>query len=190
MTQLIYYVAVSLDGFVAPPDGSVDWLAPYNADDEDYGFREFYASVDALVEGSQTYEQALTFGAWPHPGKPCWVVTRRPLTSSRPEVRFSSADPVELLRQIAAQGHQRVWLVGGSRLAASFRTAGLITDYVLSVVPVLLGDGRPLFGHPGPRESVRLLESRQYPRGLVQLRYGRPLSGPGPRGGSGRTPPG
>lgn len=171
MTQLIYYVAVSLDSFIAPPNGSVDWLAPYNTGSEDYGFAEFYKTVDALIEGSKTYEQALTFGEWPHPGKPCWVVTGRKLESKQPEVRFTSMAPAELLRHVASQGHQRIWLVGGSQLSASFRDAGLITEYVLSIVPVFLGSGRPLFAGPSPVENLRLVESKPYPSGLVQLRY-------------------
>lgn len=171
MTKVIYYVAVSLDGFVAPPDGSVDWLAPYNAEDEDYGFGEFYKSVDALIEGSKTYEQALTFGDWPHPGKPCWVVTSRTFESRQPEVHFTSACPVELVKQISGHGHERVWLVGGSRLAASFRAAGLIAEYVLSIIPVFLGAGRPLFAGSAPMENLRLVESKPYPSGLVQLTY-------------------
>ena len=171
MTQLIYYVAVSLDGFIAPPDGSVDWLAPYNAGGEDYGFCEFYKTVDALIEGSKTYEQAITFGQWPHPGKPCWVVTSRKFESTQPEVHFTSVTPAELIHHVSAQGHKRVWLVGGSQLAASFRAAGLITEYVLSIIPVFLGAGRPLFASSGPVENLRLVESKRYPSGLVQLRY-------------------
>ncbi len=171
LTQLVYYVAVSLDGFIAPLDGSLDWLTPYNAGDEDYGYREFYKTVDALVEGSNSYEQALTFGEWPHPGKPCWVVTDREFESKRPEVHFTSATPAELIRHIAALGHKRVWLVGGSQLAASFRAAGLITEYVLSIIPVFLGAGRPLFAGRGPVENLRLVESKPDPSGLVQVRY-------------------
>lgn len=171
MTQLIYYVAVSLDGFIAPLDGSLDWLAPYNSGDEDYGYGEFYRSVDALVEGSKTYEQALTFGEWPHPGKPCWVFTDRNLISKQPEVHFTSVTPTELISYISTLGRKRVWLVGGSQLASSFRAAGLITEYVLSIIPVILGAGRPLFAGNGPVENLRLVESKPYPSGLVQVKY-------------------
>lgn len=171
MTQLIYYVAVSLDGFIAPPDGSVDWLAPYNAGGEDYGFGEFYKTVDALIEGSKTYEQALTFAEWPHPGKPCWVVTSRKFESKQPEVHFTSLTPAELIHHVSVHGHQRVWLVGGSQLAASFRAAGLITEYVLSIIPEFLGSGRPLFARGGAVETLKLVESKPYSSGLVQLRY-------------------
>lgn len=171
MTQLIYYVAVSLDGFIAPLDGSLDWLAPYNAGGEDYGYGEFYKTVDALIEGSKTYEQALTFGEWPHPGKPCWVVTNRKFESRQPEVHFTSVTPADLIRYLSTLGHKRVWLVGGSQLAASFRAAGLITEYVLSIVPVFLGAGRPLFAGSGPVENLRLVETKPYPSGLVQVQY-------------------
>ncbi len=171
MTQLVYYVAVSLDGFIAPLNGDLDWLAPYNAGGEDYGYGEFYRTVDALVEGSKTYEQALGFSEWPHPGKPCWVATSRKFESKHHEVNFTSAAPAELLRHISALGHKRVWLVGGSQLASSFRTAGLITEYVLSIIPVFLGAGRPLFAGGGPVENLRLVKSKPYPSGLVQVRY-------------------
>lgn len=171
MTQLIYYVAVSLDGFIAPPEGGVDWLDPYNTVSEDYGFWEFYKTIDALIEGSKTYEQALTFGEWPHPGKPCWVVTGRKFESKQPEVHFTSITPVELVQHLSAQGHKRIWLVGGSQLASSFRAAGLITEYVLSIIPVFLGAGRPLFASSGAIENLRLVESKSYPSGLVQVRY-------------------
>lgn len=171
LTQLIYYVAVSLDGFIAPLDGSLDWLAPYNAGGEDYGYGEFYKTVDALIEGSKTYEQTLTFGEWPHPGRPCWVVTNRKFESKRTEVHFTSVTPAELIHHLSALDHKRVWLVGGSQLAASFRAAGLITEYVLSIIPVFLGAGRPLFATGGPVENLRLVEFKPYPSGLVQLRY-------------------
>jgi dihydrofolate reductase len=69
VTEIIYYVAASLDGYIAMPDGGVDWLSPYNTANEDYGYSAFYGSVDALIEGSRTYEQVLGFGEWPHPGK-------------------------------------------------------------------------------------------------------------------------
>lgn len=171
MAEIIYYVAVSLDGYMAPHDGKVDWLSPYNSGGEDYGFREFYDGVDALVEGSKTYEQALGFGQWPHPGKPCWVFTSRRFEVKQPEVRLTSGTPSEVVAQLSACGIRRVWLVGGAHLAASFRASGLITEYVLSVIPVFLGAGIPLFATNGPKENLKLVESKSYPTGLVQLRY-------------------
>lgn len=92
-----------------------------------------------------------------------------------PEIRvknhFTSVTPAELIHHLSTSGHKRVWLVGGSQLAASFRAAGLITEYVLSFVPLFLGTGRPLFAGIGPVENLRLVESKPYPSGWMQLRY-------------------
>lgn len=173
MIEVIYYVAVSLDGYIAPPDGKVHWLAAYNSENEDYGFGEFYRSIDALLEGSKTYEQALGFDEWPHPGKPCWVFTRRRLEAERPEIIFTSDAPSKVVEQLRARGLNRVWLVGGSRLAAAFRAEGLITEYVFSFIPVLLGGGIPLFAMNGVKENLRLVESKSYASGVIQLRYAR-----------------
>lgn len=171
MSEITYYVAVSLDGYIAPPDGKLDWLSAYDSGGEDYGFREFYDGIDVLVEGSKTYEQALGFGEWPHPGKPCWVFTRQRLRVNRPEVTLTSGTPSEVVAQLTARGLRRVWLVGGGQLAASFRASKLITEYVFSIVPVFLGAGIPLFAADYCRESLKLAESKSFPSGLVQLRY-------------------
>ena len=91
MPAVLYYVAASLDGYIATHDGGVEWLSPFEGTGEDYGFAQFYASVDALLLGSRTYEQSLTFRVWPYPGKLCWVFSQRPLPVSRPEVILTPA---------------------------------------------------------------------------------------------------
>jgi dihydrofolate reductase len=166
MLTVLYYVAASLDGYIATQDGGVEWLSPFEGTGEDYGFAQFYASVDALFLGSRTYEQSLTFGTWPYPGKPCWVFSQRPLPVSRPEVTLTTHSP----RQ-AEQQHCRVWLVGGATLAASCRAEAVITEYIVSIVPIILGGGIPLFSSPGRRENLACAETRSYPNGVVQLRY-------------------
>jgi len=171
VTKIIYYVAASLDGYIATPDGGVDWLSAYGTGDEDYGYAAFYRSVDALIEGSKTYEQALGFGEWPHSGKPCWVCTRRSFEAKHPEVRFTRASPAEVVAELRRSNLRRVWLVGGGRLAASFRAQGLIDEYIVSVIPTVLGSGVPVLGSPGPQENLTLVECKSYPSGLVQLSY-------------------
>ena len=91
MPNIIYYVAASLDGFIATPDGGVDWLMPFQQSGEDYGWMDFVASVDAVLAGSRTYEQSLTFGGSPGMGKPCWVFSNRPLDPASPEVTITGA---------------------------------------------------------------------------------------------------
>lgn len=177
MPDLVYYVAVSLDGFIAAPDGGVEWLAAYERPGEDYGYADFYAGVDALVLGRRTYDQVMSFGSWPYAGKPCWVLSSRHLGEAPAGVTGSSASPEEVMADLDNRDRRRVWLVGGAKLAASFRAAGLITEYIVTVTPVLLGGGVPLVAAPGPRERLRLVATEIYAGGLVQLRY--VGSGPG-----------
>ena len=171
MPEVVYYVAASLDGCIATPDGGVEWLAPFEGTAEDYGYTKFYASVDAVILGRKTYEKSLSFGEWPYPGKPCWVFSRGGAEVSRPDVKATARSPAEVVAEIAALGLSRAWLVGGGELAAAFRSQGLITEHIVSVVPVILGAGIPLFASGGAMESLKLSESRSYPSGLVQLRY-------------------
>ena len=169
--DVIYYVATSLDGYIATPDGGVEWLMPFEKSGEDYGYAEFYASVDALLMGSATYEKALSFGDWPYGGKPCRVFSNRALTVPSPDVLMTDAAPKEVLNALSRSGCQRAWLVGGGALAASFRQQGLISEYIVSVIPVILGGGIPLFAPGGRPDNLNLLESKTYSTGVVQLRY-------------------
>jgi dihydrofolate reductase len=171
MPEVVYYVAMSLDGYIATPDGGVDWLPTFNASDGDYGYSKFYASIDALLMGSRTYEQSLTFGGWPYEGMPCWVFSHRPLDAAQAEVTITNSTPKEVIAELNERDLHRAWLVGGAALATSFRSAGLISEYVVSVIPTILGDGIPLFDTGGPSEKLALAESKQFSGGLVQLRY-------------------
>lgn len=171
MLEVVYYVASSLDGFIATPDGGVEWLSPFEGTGDDYGYAEFYGSVDSVLLGRRTYDKILGFGAWPYPGKPCWVFSHRKTDIALAEVTLTAQSPIEVVSAMAARGLRRAWLVGGAALAASFRADGLITEYVVSVIPVILGSGVPLFAPAGPTEHLKLVESRSYPNGLVQLRY-------------------
>ena len=171
MVAVIYYVAASLDGYIAPLDRGLSWLAPFESSGEDYGYADFYRSIDAVLVGSQTFKQAAQFPQWPYPEKPCWVFSRQPLHTSLPHVFVTDQSPEEVVAELDRRECQRAWLVGGGQLAGSFRVQGLITEYIVSVIPVLLGAGVPLFGSPAPAERLLLVTSKVYPRGLVQLRY-------------------
>jgi dihydrofolate reductase len=173
VAQIVYYVASSLDGYIAPPDGSLDWLASHEAASEDYGYAEFYASVDAVLVGRRTYEQCLTFPEWPYSGKPCWVFSRRSLKPASADVTVTAESPGHVASMLVEREVRRAWLVGGGQLAGSFRAAQLITEYVVTLLPVVLGGGTPLFAAPGPKEDLRLMETRKFSGGLVQMRYRR-----------------
>ena len=169
--SIVYYVAASLDGFIATPDGGVDWLSSFGTSADDGGYQEFYSTVDALLMGSRTYEQILGFGAWPYPDKPCWVFSHRDLPVPHSGVRLTRGTPLEVACELQTQGIRRAWLVGGGQLAAAFRSQRLITDYIITVFPVLLGGGLPMFGAAGAQERLRLLSSRPLSNGTIQLSY-------------------
>ena len=171
MPDIVVYIACSLDGYIATPTHGLDWLTRYDSPDEDYGYQAFYQSIDGMVMGSGTYPHIPMQGGWPYAGKPCWVVSHRPLASHHPDVLVTAASPEALRDEMAQRGLKRVWMIGGGKLIASFREKGLIHEYIITVIPTILGAGIPLFPTPGPAEALRLAESRTYPNGLVQLRY-------------------
>src|SRR3990172_7004625 len=161
MAHVILYIATSLDGYIAKKDGSIDWLTMVEVGDTDYGYADFYQSVDALVMGSRTYEQALGFGDWPYPGKQSYVFTTRNLTSERKDVIFTSAKPDTGIREMEAQGFTRIWLVGGAELTAVFLRLRLVEEDRISVVSASLGGGIPLFLPPLTEEKLKLVELQQ-----------------------------
>lgn len=171
MPQVVLYIAASLDGYIARPDGSLDWLpAPQpEGDGMPDGYAQFYDSVDALVMGSATYEQVLTFGEWPYPGKPSYVLSRRSLSTDRADIHIR-ANLDDVLMEIQQQGHRRVWLVGGGKIISLFMQRRLVDEFIITVIPVILGAGIPLF--ESVLETVLdLIQSKALSSDMVELHY-------------------
>jgi len=169
--QLVYYVAASLDGYIARPDGAVDWLQRIEASGDDHGYADFYQGIDGLLMGRATYDMVQGFGIdWPYPGKPCRVLARNPLRDPPPHVEGCHGTPLEALDRLAERGCRRVWLVGGGSLAGNCLAAGLLDELLVSVIPHLLGAGIPLFA-TGLERRLDLLAQRSFPSGVVQLHY-------------------
>ena len=178
MAEVIYYVASSLDGYIATDDGSVDWLSRFHTAGEDHGAGDLEASVDALLLGSHTYEFALKLGQWPSPDKFSWVFTRRDLRILHPTITLTAQSPREVVELLASRGLRRAWLMGGGKLAASFHADQLISRYIISVFPVLLGSGIPLFApHPSPPDALHFVGAKPFKSGIVQITYERALNG-------------
>ncbi|MBF2028076.1 MAG: dihydrofolate reductase [Oscillatoriales cyanobacterium C42_A2020_001] len=169
--QVIYYVATSLDGYIATPDGGVEWLPIPDREGEDYGYAEFYASVDAVLMGRSTYEKSLEFGEWVYPGKPCWVFSRQQIDINQPDVTLTSCSPGEVVAELEARQFKRAWLVGGGQLASSFRAHGLISEYIITIIPTILGKGIPLFTSSDRVEKLKLVDTQTFEDGLIALRY-------------------
>jgi dihydrofolate reductase len=173
MTQTQYFVAASLDGYIADAQGKLDWLTQFeSAEGVREHYEQFLAGIGALAMGSRTYEFVLSHGGpWPYADRPTFVFTRRELPRvAGADIRFTSgavADTHPSLR--AASGGRNLWLVGGGEIAAQFTRAGLVDELWLSVIPVVLGAGAPLFG--AVHVALSLSEVTRFGRGLVELRY-------------------
>lgn len=167
------YIATSLDGFIARPDGELDWLGGGNGSGEDYGYQAFMDTVDVLVMGRHTYEKVLTFGAWPYDSKRVVVLSSRPLVIPEhlsPSVEAMSCSPEELVQRLAERGAEHLYVDGG-RTIQRFLAAGLIQRLIITRVPVLIGAGIPLFGQLPRDIRLRHAETRSYATGLVQSEY-------------------
>lgn len=170
--EIVYSVASSLDGYIATTDGSVDWLSRFHGTAEEHGAGGLESSVDALLLGSHTYEFALKLGHWPSPNKPSWVFTKRDLKVLHPSITLTSQNPREVTALLTARGMRRAWLMGGGKLAASFHGEGLISRYIISAFPILLGAGVPLFApHSSQPDTLRLVSAKPFKSGIVQLTY-------------------
>ncbi len=165
------YIAVSVDGFIATPHGGVAWLEPFPA--EDVGYQQFFASIGTLVMGRATYDRALGFGTWPYEGKRTIVLTSRPIEAPPPGVEAWRGDITALTADLRAAGGGDVWLVGGGRAARPFLDRDLVDRLELYVIPVLLGDGIPLFERSRHQARLQLEEATPYPNGIVALTYAR-----------------
>lgn len=170
------YIATSLDGFISRVDGSLDWLETANAMvplGEDCGYAAFMQTIDTLVMGRNTFEQVLTFDPWPYPDHKVIVLTSRPLTlplALASKVSVMADSPRHLVDQLAARGAQHLYIDGGQTIQ-SFLSAGLINQITITVIPILLGAGRPLFGPLGHDQKLRLISSHAYEFGFVQSTY-------------------
>jgi dihydrofolate reductase len=182
MSRVVYYAAMSLDGFIAEADDTLEWLMKFPGVEPgpsvrtvEGGYDEFYEEVGALVMGSVTYEFVLEEAStWAYAGKPTWVLTTRdlPVFEGADDLRFSSAAVTDLYDEmVAAAGDRKLWVVGGGNVASQFADAQLLDEVWVTVVPVVLGTGKPLFDRRMPGPPMRLTESLPRPSGMIELRF-------------------
>nr|WP_167527458.1 dihydrofolate reductase family protein [Bradyrhizobium betae] len=168
------FIAASVDGYIARPDGDIDWLGKYAASGENTGYDAFMDTIDGLVMGRVTFEKVLSFDSWPF--KKLVVVLSQTLLQADlradldGKVRISSLAPQPLMQALASAGWRRAYVDGG-RVIQSFLRENLISDIVLTRIPVLLGDGIPLFGRLAADLPLRHVETTTFASGMVQSRY-------------------
>ncbi|WP_225999879.1 dihydrofolate reductase family protein [Paenibacillus sp. BJ-4] len=145
--EVVLYIAMSLDGYIALPDGSVDWLHDVKGDGGDNGYADFYDTVGTVLMGRLTYEEVLKLSEdFPYARKPCYVLTRS-LTEHQqaPHVTFTDEALTELVPRLQEQSEGAVWLVGGGQLVQAFMREGLLEKAIIAIIPKVLGQGIPLF---------------------------------------------
>ena len=164
------FIGTSVDGFIARPNGELDFLPPGGG--EPHGYDEFIDSVDALVIGRKTFETVLTFDIWPYGEKPVFVLSSRSLgpVPAGAVVERMWGDPVEIVSRLEARGIRHLYVDGGITIQRFLR-AGLIQRLIITRVPVLIGVGIPLFGSLPHDVRLRHIATRHYPSGLVQSEY-------------------
>jgi dihydrofolate reductase len=170
------YIAATVDGFIARPNGSIDWLE-HDSKGQDYGWEAFRQSIDALVLGRRTYEQVLGFGVdWPYRELATFVWSRTltnddiPAGLAEEKVEASALPPAALLDELAERGLHSVWIDGGQTLQA-FLAAGQVDVVTVTRIPILIGRGMPLFGDLPDDVHLEHLDSQFFDSGVVQSSY-------------------
>ena len=165
------FIGTSVDGFIARPNGDLDFLPPGGG--EPHGYDEFMATVDALVIGRKTFETVLAFPAWPYGEKRVVVLSSRPVDLSAVRggvVEHMAGPPAEIVSKLAASGAHHLYVDGGITIQ-QFLRAGLIQRIIITRVPVLIGEGIPLFGTLPGDIQLRHVGTKHYASGLVQTEY-------------------
>jgi dihydrofolate reductase len=170
--KVIVHIAASADGYIARPDGDLDWLTSRPAPDGFYGMRAFVRSIDTKLIGRKTFEVSRRLGA-KFDAKTRTVVFSRhaPPADAPPRVEFAGDEIAPFVRRLRETPGKDVWLMGGGELIASFLDARAIDEFVISVVPVFIGDGIPLIARRHRHVPLELLSSERFDDGVVQLRY-------------------
>lgn len=171
--KVILYIAMSLDGYIAKPDDDLGFLSMVEKTGEDYGYTDFISTVDAVIMGRRTYDKVLTLvSEFPHSDKDAYIVTR---TAREPagSVKFYTGSLSELVAWLKSQPGKNIFVDGGAEVVHALLNDHLIDELIISIIPILLGDGIALFKNGRPEAPLKLLEARTFDTGLVQLHYAR-----------------
>jgi dihydrofolate reductase len=175
--KIIVYVATSADGYIARPDGDVEWLnrRPRTVD---YGMGAFYPTIDTILWGRKTYDWALDYhkknggkGGIFDTNVANYVFSRKPAKRATSDAKFVSEPVKAFAQRLRATPGKQIWMMGGAELIASFLDAGEIDEFDIHVIPTLIGEGIPLVAPRHRDVPLRLRSTRKYPDGVVRLRY-------------------
>jgi dihydrofolate reductase len=174
MRQIVLYSAVSLDNYIARKDGNVDWLdAPeYELPDEDYGYTDFNQTIDTTLMGHNTYNALLGFDVpFPYPDKTNYIFSRTADHEDTEYVKFITGDIANFVRELKNEKGKDIWLIGGGQINTLLLNNHLIDKVRLTLIPVTLGEGIPLFLGQAKETTLKLESNKTYENGFVQLTY-------------------
>ncbi len=167
------YIAVSVDGFIARPDGAVDWLDPFG--EEDFGYNGFYADIGTVVMGRNSFDMVAGVSPWPYAGKASVVLSHQPAPKhAPPDVQFTDEGIGVLAKRLAKETPGDVWVMGGGDVIRQFIDTGKLDRLELFIIPILLGRGIRLFPDGTPSHKLSLRETRPYKSGVVGLTWSLP----------------
>ncbi|MCI5080124.1 MAG: dihydrofolate reductase family protein [Saprospiraceae bacterium] len=171
--KVFLYISMSLDGYLAGPEDDISWLSIAEQEGEDYGYAAFTKGIDTYIVGRKTYEVVLNLiGDFPAARQydACYVLTTRSFPE-REGITWYNGSPSELLRDIRRKSGKHIYCDGGASVVKAFLEEGLIDEYIISILPILLGKGKRLFQEGFPKHLLKLKETKTFASGLVQLHY-------------------
>lgn len=171
--KLVLYIAASLDGYIAKPNDDLSFLSIVEQAGQDYGYAEFIQSVNAVIVGRKTYDKVLSMGYdFPHADKDAYIITRTP----RPDigsVKFYTGDLKTIIERLKTEQGKNIFCDGGAEIVNELLLYDLFDELIISVIPIMIGDGIRLFKDGRPEQKVELISIKHFETGLVQLHYKR-----------------
>lgn len=170
--NVILYIAMSLDGYIARKNGDIDWLDGDGSEpNADFGYDAFYESIDTVIMGRKTYNQVLTFGEYPYKGTNGYVFTSQKRINTE-DVVFTDENAEDLIGKLRNESGIDIWLIGGAGIIETFIQKDLIDEYVITVLPCILGEGIPLFRGISPEIKLKMVKNTSV-NGMAMLHYTR-----------------
>lgn len=173
MRKVILYIAMSLDGYIAKNNNDMSFLSIVQKDGEDYGYNVFIKEIDTVIMGRKTYDWVMTqVKEFPHADIDSYIITRAP-AHAKGKISFYTGNLKELILELKQNTGKNIFIDGGAEIVNLLMQDNLIDEYIISIIPILLGDGVRLFNRSIMEQNLELISSKQYETGLIQLHYKR-----------------
>jgi dihydrofolate reductase len=174
--KLILYIATSLDGYIAKPNDDLSFLSIVAEEGQDYGYADFVKTVDTVIVGRKTYDKVISMGFdFPHADKDAYIITRTPKPNIG-SVKFYTGNLKSLVVKLKSEKGKNIFCDGGAEIVNELLKDDLIDEFILSVIPILVGNGIKLFKDGRPEKNLELVSVKSFEKGLVQLHYKRTSS--------------